>query len=341
MKTGASVWALLPLAVGAFAILVACDKGGGGDGTSPSATAPATSAGPVTSAAASPSPSAAASASAAAFAAKGMTRRHVGLAGALLRGAYDFNLTDAQRTALDKAEDALYADASTSPWTAMKTFQMDLVAGIRATKLDNAKLQADYTAIDKAVEGGQAREADALNALHATLDSTQRQALAGQVKARRAAHERSPMTAPDGGPIDWSKNRLVRLTAELSLDDAQQKAVAALLAKDTTMTPAAIQARRDAGQKRMDTLLTEFAKDSFDARKLDLSQGGGKTPHDTMERHATMTAGLLTILHPDQREKLAVRTERMANRPARNFDDMEPGPSPGGPDDDTAAARLR
>jgi hypothetical protein len=338
MKLGASVWVALPLALAALA----CDKGSGDSASPPaSASAPAASNAPATSGAASVSPSASASASAAAFAAKGMSRHHVGVAGVLLRGAYDFNLTDSQRSALDKAEDQLYADTTSSPWTAMKTFQMDLVAGIRATKLDNAKLQTDYAAIDKAVEAGQAREADALNALHATLEPTQRQALADQVKAKRAAHEKGPMTAPDGGAIDWTKNRLARLTAELALDDTQQKAVAALMAKDTTMTPAAMQAKREAGQKRVDALLTEFVKDPFDAKKLDLSQGGGKTPHDSMERHATFTASLLTILHPDQREKLAVRTERTANRPGRYFDDVESGPPQGGPDEDTPAARLR
>ena len=191
-------------------------------------------------------------------------------------------------------------------------------------------------------KAGQAREADALNALHATLDSTQRQALAGAGEGAGARPTSAADAAPDGGPIDWGKNRLVRLTAELSLDDAQQKAVAALLAKDTTMTPAAIQARRDAGQKRIDTLLTEFAKDTFDAKKLDLSQGGGKTPHDTMERHATMTRW--SAHHPAPRPAREARGPDGAHgQPSRrNFDDMEPGPSPGGPDDDTACrARPR
>jgi hypothetical protein len=160
------------------------------------------------------------------------------------------------------------------------------------------------------------------------------------VKARRAAREKSRPMGPDGGAVDWSKNRLTRLTSELALEDSQQKVVAALIAKDPSMQPAAIQARRDASQKRIDTLLAEFEKDTFDPKKLDLSQGG-KTPHESAERQATFVAGLLNVLHPDQREKLAVRTERMANRPGRNFEDSELGSPQGGPDDDTAAARLR
>lgn len=335
MKIHSCVWAVLSLA---SVTVVGCGKESASDNAAPSATASGPA--PVASASSS-SRASAASVSPAAFAAKGMSRHHVGLAGVLLRGAYEFNLTDDQKTTLDKAEDQLYADPASSPWTAMKAFHTDLAAGIRATKLDNAKLQADYAAIDKAVQAGLEREAEVLNTLHGALDATQRQALVDEVKAKRAAHERPHMAGPDGGPVDWAKGRLVRLTAELALDDGQQKSVAALLAKDTTMTTATMQARREAAQKRVDTLLAEFPKDSFDAKKLDLSQGNGKTPHDSLERQATFTAALLGILHPDQREKLAVRTERAGNRPGRNFEETDFGPSTGGPDDDTAAARLR
>jgi len=321
MNVNRALWVVLPLA------LSACDNpsSGASAAASASASAPAASSAPVATVDPSAAAAAAASASAAAFMAKGMGRRHVGLAGVLLRGAYENNsLTDDQKATLDKLEDGLYADQTSTPWAAHKAFQTDLVAFIRASKVDAAKLAADYAAIDKAVVGGQGREADALNGLHAALDATQRQALVDQVKAKRAAREarEKPMLGPDGGAPDWAKKKLDRLTLELSLDDAEKKAVAALLARDTTMTPAAIQARKDAAQKRVDTLLTEFAKDTFDAKKLDVTMGG-KTPHDGMERTANFTTGLIAILHPDQREKLAVRTERMGNRPGRNFEDVD------------------
>ncbi|HEX3344116.1 MAG TPA: hypothetical protein VHS09_06055, partial [Polyangiaceae bacterium] len=210
------------------------------------------------------------------------------------------------------------------PWAAHKAFTTDLVAFIRASKVDQAKLTADYAALDKAVVAGQQREGDALNGLHAALDATQRQALVDQVKARRAAREarEKPMLGPDGGAPDMAKRKLDRLSMELGLDDAEKKAVAALIAKDTTMTPAAVQARKDAAQKRIDALLTAFASDTFDAKKVDLTTGS-KTPHEGLERTANFTAGLITILHPDQREKLAVRTERMASRPGRSFEDVD------------------
>lgn len=336
MNVHRALWVVLPLAI------VACDNpsSGANAAASASASAPAASSAPVATVDPSAAAAAAANASAAAFMQRGASRRHVGLAGVLLRGAYEANLTAEQKATLDKLEDGLYSDPANNPWVAHKGFQADLVLFIRASKIDPVKLTADYAAIDKAVLAGQAREADALDGLHAALDATQRQALVDMVKARRAAREarERPQVGPDGGAIDMGKRKLDRLTLELGLDDTQKKAVAALIAKDTTMTPAAIQARKDAAQKRVDTLLTEFTKDTFDAKKLDVTMGG-KTPHDGVERTANFTAGLLTILHPDQREKLAARTERMGSRPGRSMEDVDTSmglgadeePSPMGP----------
>jgi hypothetical protein len=272
--------------------------------------------------------------------ARGAGRRHVSLAGVLLRGAYELNLTDAQKATIEKLEEGLYPDPAATPWAAVKAFQLDLVMGIRAAKLDNTKLQADYAAIDKAVLAAQGREADALNGLYAALDATQRQTLADQIKARRAAREarERAMLGPDGGAPDPVKRRLDRLTAELTLDEAQQKAVGAQLAKDPTMTATSIHARRDASQKRVEALLTEFTKDTFDAKKVDLTMGT-KTPHDGAEHNAAFTGALLGILHPDQREKLATRTERMSNRPSRNFDDIDNGL--GGSEEEPMGPRMR
>ncbi len=325
MNVHRALWVVLPLAIGA------CDKSSGGSAgeaanssAASASSAPAASSAPVASVDPSAAAAAAASASAAAFMAKGATRHHIGLAGILLRAAYEFKLTDDQKAALDKAEDGLYADPASSPWAAHKAFQADLVAGIRASKLDQTKLTADYAAFDKAVQAGQGREADALNALHAALDATQRQQIVDQVKARRAAREarERPILGPDGGAPDYAKRKLDRLTLELTLDDTEKKAVAALLARDTTLTAAAVQARKDASQKRVDAMLTAFAADPFDAKKVDLTTGG-KSPHEGLEHTATFDAGLIGILHPDQREKLAVRTERQANRPMRNFEDVD------------------
>ncbi|HEY8086949.1 MAG TPA: hypothetical protein VIF09_03870 [Polyangiaceae bacterium] len=324
MNANRALWLVLPLAASA---LLACDNNGSSGGSPPAtASAVASAAPPVASASAAASVTPAASGSASAPASM---RHHVGIAGVLMNGAYEFSLTDAQKATLDKLEDALYADDASSPWTAAKSFQADLVAGMRAGKLDNAKLTADYAAIDKAVLAGQAREADALNGLHGLLDAGQRAQLTAAVRAKREGHDRPPMGATDAGADEWTKRRLDRLTSELGLDAGQQKSVAAILAKDP-MTPATMQAKRDAMQKKVDTMLTEFEKDPFDAKKLDLVFPPGKTPHEAMDRTVTFTAQLLPILKPEQRETLAARTEKMANRPGRYLSEDTYGPPFGG-----------
>lgn len=317
---------MLPLALGP----VGCHSEGSGE----SAGAPSTSVSAAGSAVASAS---------VALPRRPPIRHHSGLAAIVLRPAYDLpTLTDDQRQAIEKLEpttiDAGTPEAPT-PMVAHRAFQVDLVAGIRATKLDTTKLQADYGVLDKAATAALAHEAEALDGLHGILSAAQRQELVDQVKAKRAAHPLPPMAAPDGGAIDWHKRKLDRYAVELALDDGQKKQVAALIAKEPTT--ATVQARRDATQKRVDTLLAEFTKDPFDAKKLDLSMGGGKTPHDAEEAQAAFVGGLLPLLHPDQREKLAVRTERGGTRPGRGGDDMDMALPFGVDDDMGAASRLR
>jgi hypothetical protein len=258
-------------------------------------------------------------------------RHFLSLAGILLRPAMDLpSLTDDQRRAIAHLQEAP-ADAempeSSTPLAAQRTFQADLVTGIRAGKLDNTKLRADYVSLDKAVAAATAQDAEALDSLQRVLDASQREALADHVRVKRAARPLLPLSTSDGGIVDLHRVKLDRWSTELGLDDEQEKHVAAVIAKDP-MTTATVQARRDGWQKRIDTMVSAFVKDSFEARTLDLSSGSGKTPHETDEAQATFIDALLPVLHADQLTKLAVRLERGANRPGRGGDDLDMGLPP-------------
>jgi hypothetical protein len=316
--------------------LVACDKGSGaGQAPAASASAPAASdAGAVPSASGPAVPSASARA-----APPAPPRRHVGLAGILLKSAYDLTLTDDQKAQLDQADARLYPDGARSPWTAVRAFQADLVDGIRHDKIDMTKIRADEADLDRAVAAGLAAEADALDTLHGALDAATRQALVDAVKAKGAAgQERGgrdaglPLPAADAGVVDWSKHRLDRLSSELGLDDTQQKQAAPLVARGAaTSSPAAIQARREAMQKRVDALLAAFPKDSFDAKKVDLSGPAGRSPHDRLDEAAVFAAGLLPILRIGQIARFAEQTERAGMRPERIIEDVGRALPPAGP----------
>jgi Spy/CpxP family protein refolding chaperone len=269
----------------------------------------------VSASAAPPAPSASASVTAAAKPHRNV-RRHGGIASALFHAANDLpDLSQAQQDSLDKIEATLKSDDD-GIRTAMKAFRTDLVAGVRAGKLDTTKLKTDDGGVDKAIADHQSKEADALDSLFALLQPIQRSALVSNIKAKQAEREQH-MTEwmqgkdADGGTVDWTKKRLDKLTTDLTLDAGQQKQVAAILAKPTDVPNAAgMQARWADRKAKADALLTAFAGESFEAKKLDLSVMPGKTAHDPMDHMVSFYTQLLPILHPDQRDKLATSMDR-------------------------------
>lgn len=273
-----------------------------------------TSAAPVASSAAPLVPSA--SVSAAAAKPHAHYGRHGGIAASLFHAAHDLpDLSQAQQDSLDKIETTLKTDDD-GIRTAMKAFRTDLVAGVRAGKLDTTKLKTDDGVVDKAIADHQSQEADALDQLYALLQPAQRTALVANIKAKQAEHEQH-MTDwmhgkdADGGTVDWTKKRLDKLTTDLTLDAGQQKQVSAILVKPTDVpNAAAMQARWTDRKTKSDALLTAFEGTSFDAKKLDLSEMPGKTAHDPMDHMVSFYTQLLPILHPDQRDKLATSMDK-------------------------------
>jgi len=336
MMRNQGLWFVFPIA-----LLIGCQDASSG-GATPTTSGSAASAAPSV------------SAPAASMKPKPMIGRHGGIAAGLFRAAADqSDLTDAQKDSLTTIETALKADDD-GIRTAMKAFRADLVAGVKAGKLDTAKMTADDTVVDKAITDHQGKEADALNSLYKLLTPTQRTAVVAAVRAKAAERE-TRMAAwmaakeADGGAPDWGKKRVDKLTAELTLDAGQQKQVAAMFTKlADPPNPAGMQSRMDDHKKRMDALLTSFAGASFDAKSADLTILPGKTPHDPMDHMVAFFTQLLPILHPDQRDKLATSMDHpfgshdgppgMAGHeglPHHPIDDiafpfMEPGEGPGG-----------
>ncbi len=285
-----------------FALLVGCQDSSGGPAPEPSASTPMAAA-----------PSVSVTAAASSMKPHPMIGRHGGIAAGLFRATNDLTLTDAQKDSLTQIEATLKADDE-GIRTAMKAFRADLLAGVKAGKIDTAKMTADDAVVDKAIAEHQDKEATALDSLYKLLDPTQRTTVVAAVRTKQAERETRMASwnkESDGGAPDWSKKRLDKLTADLTLDAGQQKQVAALLTKTADPPNAAgMQSRWDDMKKRQDALLTAFASPSFDAKKADLTVLPGKTAHDPMDHMVTFFAQLLPILHPDQRDKLATSMDR-------------------------------
>jgi Spy/CpxP family protein refolding chaperone len=298
----------------------ACDGSSSGDGaTSPT---PGTTSAPVVTASA-PPPAVSSAAPAGsvdpkaavdAVMKKGERGHGFGPVGMLLSAARDeATLKDAQKAELDKIEASL-KPADAGPPKEMKDVHDAMLAGVRAGKLDTAKIDAAQAAMEKSMAAHQEKEAAALTALHKLLDPAQRKAVVAAIRAKQAARDekmaaRKANSATDKD--DYVSKKLVRMQRELDLDETQKKSVQALLEKDK---PAAggWDAMRAEMKKRNDALLTAFEADAFDAKKVDLTMPG--KPKDMMKSRVAFVTGLLGILKPEQREKLATSMEKPMGR---------------------------
>jgi hypothetical protein len=297
MRTGRSLsFALAVVAVGALA---ACAKSSSEGPT-------AAASGSVAAASAWGAPSAGASASTVASAALKKSRklmRRGGIASAFLAAATELPSIKPEQSATIEALEAGLRGAPGGPPTEWKDLQTELASEIKAGKLDTAKLDPLYAAVDKAAEARRAKEAAALDGLHAALDAAQRKELTTALRERQKAHEAKSTAGPK--LEDWRKRHAERLTKELGLDGVQEKQLEAALPKSGPTEPE-FGALREAAQKRREALLTAFEADTFDATKLEIGPLD-KTAKGPAHRDRELLAQLLPILKQDQRDKLAER----------------------------------
>jgi LTXXQ motif family protein len=328
-------WTALALVLPVTAALaLACDNKSSG-GTTPATPTTSATASAAPSASAAPPSSAATDADSGAAQAK--LDRRFGFAGMFFGAADGMDLKDEQNKKIDGLEDAL--DDKDPAWKEeMKSMHGDLLAGIRAGKIDGAKMAPHFAAIDKAAQTRQDKEGVALSGLWATLDATQRKALVTQIRTKQAEREAKQAEREarmrDGGGggeagagADWSKRRVERMAKELDLDDAQQKSVAAIVAK-APGGPKEMEAHKADGKKRMEALLTAFDSAAFDPKKLELGEPSKKA-HEMMDRQFQFFGQVLPILKPEQREKLAAKMERGRSDGSRGHGRGMHGPEQG------------
>ena len=250
-----------------------------------------------------------------------------GPVGMLVHTAKSLELKDEQKTKLDAAEKSLKGDEASSR-DEMKALHTDLAASVKANKIDQAKIDADLAALEKAAKDRNDKEAAALNDIYAALEPAQRTEVAKKVRERTEAREkreterRAKMAERDKGMADGgadggakgdrnefsAQRRVERLVRDLDLDAEQQKKAQAL-AKDDPKAPTPDSARADA-KKRGEALLAAFEKDGFDAKKLEAPDT--KRARQGAEQEVKLVSALLPILKPEQREKLAARMEKQA-----------------------------
>jgi Spy/CpxP family protein refolding chaperone len=222
----------------------------------------------------------------------------------LFQAAHNLELKDDQKAKVDASMKSARPDMAGAADT-MKAMHADMIAGVKAGKLDDKKMEGHWTAVDKARKAHEDKADEALNALHAALDAGQRKQV---VAAVRDAMSKRP-GRPGGPPGDMSKMRVERLTKELGLDAAQQKKVEAIVPKQEPAPG------REEMKKQVDALLGAFEADGFDARKIEGYDSKRVKAH--MDAEMKFIAALLPILKPEQREKLAQMMDKKPGRHAR------------------------
>jgi hypothetical protein len=177
-----------------------------------------------------------------------------------------------------------------------------VAAEVRAGKIDRAKLEPRLKIARDAATAGKARQAKTLNALHATLDETQRKTLVGAVRERQEQRGRHMAFAGRGEQTlkglgeRRAKRELERLSTDLELDPGQ-RAKAEKLVAATPVLGASSRETREAPA----ALLDAFEKPTFDATKLDLDQDG----EQALSQRIDYLNKLTQILRPEQRTQLA------------------------------------
>ena len=251
---------------------------------------------------------------------RGRRNRSQGVAARLLDQADDIELTEEQKTTVE----GIQKDARPEPGSgeaAWKDLHAEIVAGVKAGKLDTGKIAANMASLGKALQASLTKEAEALNALHAALEPEQRKAVVAAVRAEQAKQaaraekraEHAGEKDPPQAAAERNKKKLDRVTTQLDLDAAQQKKVEAILAKDRdeAMTPAAMKAAHGETKKQHDAALSAFEADVFDAKKLEGIGGPAtKNGRGPLFGEVSFLTQLLPVLRPEQREKLAASMDR-------------------------------
>jgi Spy/CpxP family protein refolding chaperone len=242
-----------------------------------------------------------------------------------LRAARSTDLTESATAGIDLLERQLRAGVDgVDARREYEAFHVDLVASVRAGRLDTARLHADEAAFERAEFALRERQIGAIRQLHDVLNPVQRQRTADAIRASmRSSYEHLPPLSPaagDGGAPDRAARRLQQMRVQLGLDDEQGRQLGLLLSRRDAPPHAAAEGREGSGgaaKRQMDSLLLEFEKDEFVPRDVDLSPVG-RNPMNSMAKEVTFIEQLLNILSSDQTVKLADLMEKESPRGPRS-----------------------
>jgi Spy/CpxP family protein refolding chaperone len=234
--------------------------------------------------------------------------RGSGSVGLLFNTVRALELADGEKTKVDEIEAPL-REKTASRREEVAEIEKALVEQVKARKIEPQKLEPLYVALEKESSARHELEVTALGSLHAVLDAGKRAALAKEARNRIAEHPKAG-AADAGKPAKLPpvpKPGFERLLKPLELDPTQPARAESWVPKEDPS------AARDRARSETEALLVAFEKETFDAKKaFPFDAKRVRAPH---QEQATFLAQLLTVLPPEQREKLATAFARHGRGP--------------------------
>lgn len=168
---------------------------------------------------------------------------------------------------------------------------------VRAGKVDRAALGPLVDGLVDAVTQTKPAFQQALNDLHGTLDAKQRVALVDAVK--------DEMKEMRGNGGHDGHARFEKMAKDLALTEAQIDTIKAQVKTEIAGNFAAHRGERGAMKAKMEKVGEAFASDSFDAKALDVGDGGATFARRRSEMIEAVIEAAVPVLTPAQRGLLA------------------------------------
>jgi Spy/CpxP family protein refolding chaperone len=248
----------------------------------------------------------------------------------------EVNLSPAQKTAVDSIEADLKKQTETIE-APKKQLDSDVADGASAGKIDKAKIEADLKKLTQSAESTTIAVQDAMNKLHKTLDTTQRKKLVEVLRAEAAKHHgHEHGTGPKsdakgdehherdmghkGNDEKQARHHEMartepgeRLAAELGLTVEQREKLSKKLESELKANQANMKEHWGSIQKHLKTLLDDFEKDTFDAKKAGVGSNIGQMVKMMATGRIRFVETVLSVLTPEQRGKFADHIRQQAD----------------------------
>jgi Spy/CpxP family protein refolding chaperone len=217
------------------------------------------------------------------------------------------DLRDDQQVAIAEIEETLNLEMAPHRET-LRQVAKTLATGVEEGTLDAKEAAAQQAALEAVVADAKLSVSTAVNAVHDTLDTTQREELVAKLKELRERHHgRADREGREDAPLS-------KIHAAIGLSDDQKQALREAFRSGVEELFPDRKAAREAQEAKMKALAEAFLRDDFDAGDFDLGSGAeeGVKSFTEVANRAIAVSG--KVLSRGQRSLLAELVRERAGK---------------------------